>query len=96
MHPTQIRRHVPDTNGYAYFSTSGFSPKLEPVTEEVVRWMRFQNRGPAIPAVVAKMSQVLEDVRIKVAGVLNAEADEIMLAENGTVGMNVVASGIDW
>jgi L-cysteine/cystine lyase len=96
MRIQDIRRLTPCVEDYAYFQTSGFSPKPEPVIDEVIRWMRFQNQGPALPGVGDKMRELRDQTRSCVAGSLNAEPDEIMLNENRTIGINVVASGIDW
>lgn len=96
MNLSDIRRLTPVTNDYAYFQTSGFSPKLEPVLDEVDQWMRFQNRGPALPDVYATVIGHFEEARGKVAQALGADADEIVLGENATVGINIVANGIDW
>ena len=96
MNLSDIRRMTPSTDGYAYFQTSGFSPKLEPVVEEVIRLMRFQARGPALPGIHERMLEVFEATRATVARALNADADEVVLAENATVGINIVANGIDW
>jgi selenocysteine lyase/cysteine desulfurase len=87
---------TPATDGYAYFQTSGFSPKLRAVTDEVVRLMEFQARGPALPGVHDRMLQAFEATRASVARTLNATPDEIVLGENATVGINIVANGIDW
>lgn len=96
MNVADIRRLTPATENYAYFQTSGFSPKPEPVIEEVVRLTRFYSQGPAIPGVYTKMLDILEATRAKVAQSLNATADEIVLSENTTIGINIVANGIDW
>ncbi|MCE7982182.1 MAG: aminotransferase class V-fold PLP-dependent enzyme [Caldilinea sp. CFX5] len=96
MQIADIRRLTPATENYAYFQTSGFSPKPEPVIEEVVRLTRFCSQGPALPGVYSKMQEVLEATRAKVAQSLNAAADEIVLSENATIGINIVANGIDW
>ncbi len=96
MNVTDIRRLTLATENYAYFQTSGFSPKPEPVIEEVVRLTRFCSQGPAIPAIYTKMQEVLEATRAKVAQSLNATADEIVLSENATIGINIIANGIDW
>ena len=96
MNVSDIRRMTPATDGYAYFQTSGFSPKLEPVVDEVVRLTRFHSHGPALPGVHERMLEVFEATRTKVANTLHASADEIVLAENATVGINIVANGIDW
>ena len=96
MNVTDIRRLTPATENYAYFQTSGFSPKPEPVIDEVVRLTRFYSQGPALPGVYSKLQEVLETTRAKVAQSLNATADEIVLGENATIGINIVANGIAW
>jgi selenocysteine lyase/cysteine desulfurase len=96
MNVTDIRRLTPATENYAYFQTSGFSPKPEPVIDEVVRLTRFYSQGPALPGVYNKLQEVLEATRAKVAQSLNATADEIVLGENATIGINIVANGIAW
>lgn len=96
MNVADIRRLTPATENYAYFQTSGFSPKPDPVIEEVVRLTRFYSQGPALPGIYTKMLDILESTRAKVAQSLNATADEIILSENTTIGINIVANGIDW
>ena len=91
-----IHAMLPDMDGFAYFQTSGFSPKLLPVVDEVIHWFRFQSRGPALPTVSEKSQEVFEEARKKVANSVNAEPGEIVLGENTTVGINIVANGIDW
>jgi selenocysteine lyase/cysteine desulfurase len=93
---SDIRRLTPATENYAYFQTSGFSPKPEPVIDEVIRWHRFVSQGPALPEVYSRMNAILETTRTKVAQSLNVHADEIMLSANATVGINIIAHGIDW
>lgn len=50
-----VRRLTPITQEYAYFQTSGFSPKMEPVIEETARWARFHNAGAVAPGVHDKV-----------------------------------------
>jgi L-cysteine/cystine lyase len=96
MQLADVRRLTPATQNYVYFQTSGFSPSMDPVIEEVIHWMRFQNQGPAVGAIYQKIQEMFEQVRGRVARTLGADTDEIMLSENATVGINVVANGIDW
>ena len=96
MNLSDIRRLTPATENHAYFQTSGFSPKPTPVLEEVVRWLHFQNQGPALSWVVGEILEMFEDTRMKVAQTINADAEEIVLGENATIGINIVANGIDW
>lgn len=91
-----VRRLTPITQEYAYFQTSGFSPKMEPVIEETARWARFHNAGAVAPGVHDKVLNAFEETREKVARSINADTDEIVLGENTTIGINIVANGIDW
>lgn len=96
MNISDIRRLTPATENYAYFQTSGFSPKPEPVIDEVVRLIRYVSQGPAVPEIAEKMNTIFEAARTKVAQSLNAQADEIVLGENATIGINIIANGINW
>ncbi|MFN8488490.1 MAG: aminotransferase class V-fold PLP-dependent enzyme [Caldilineaceae bacterium] len=96
MNISDIRRLTPATENYAYFQTSGFSPKPEPVIDEVVRLLRYVSQGPAVPEIAEKMNTIFEATRAKVAQSLNAHADEIVLGENATIGINIIANGINW
>ena len=91
-----LRAWIPVCREYAYFQTGTYGPKPEPVIAEVERWLRFQNRGPALPEVNAAVHEMFEQVRAKVAAALGAEPGEIALTENTTVGLDIVANGIDW
>ncbi|MCY3773213.1 MAG: aminotransferase class V-fold PLP-dependent enzyme [Gemmatimonadetes bacterium] len=91
-----VRAMLPDMDGYAYFQTSGFSPKLNPVVDEVVHWLKFQSRGPALPFVAQRIEELKQDIRGRVARTINATPEEIVMTENTTIGINIVANGIDW
>lgn len=93
---TPIRDAIPGVDEVAYFQTSGLSLKLQPVLNTVNEWMRFQANGPARPEVGEAVRSEVEAARGTVARALGAAADEIALVENATVGINVVANGIDW
>ena len=96
MQLSDIRSLTPITQEYAYFQSSGFSPKMEPVIEETNRWAQFHNAGGAAPGINEKMLAGFEATRDKVAQSMNADSDEIVLGENTTIGINIVANGINW
>ena len=96
MQLSDIRRLTPITQEYAYFQSSGFSPKMEPVIEETNRWARYHNAGGAAPGIHEKLLDGFEATRDKVARSMNAGSGEIVLGENTTIGINVVANGINW
>lgn len=91
-----IRGLLPGIDEVVYFQTSGCSPKPQPVVDEVVRWLRFQASGPARPDVADRLAHVWEATRAQVARAIGAAPEEVALTENATVGINVVAHGIDW
>ncbi len=93
---SEVQSMLPDLDGFAYFQTSGFSPKLTPIIDEVIRSLRIQSRGPALPFVARKLQQQMQETRGKVADTINATPEEIVLTENTTIGINIVANGIDW
>ncbi len=93
---SEVQSMLPDLDGFAYFQTSGFSPKLTPIIDEVIRSLRIQSRGPALPFVARKLQQQMQETRSKVADTINATPVEIVLTENTTIGINIVANGIDW
>ncbi|MBV7337380.1 aminotransferase class V-fold PLP-dependent enzyme [Chloroflexi bacterium TSY] len=96
MNISDVRQLTPITQEYAYFQTSGFSPKMDPVIDETVKWTRFHNAGPAAPGIHDKVLDLFEEARGKVAKAINATPVEIVLGENTTIGINIVANGIDW
>ncbi|MEM7031204.1 MAG: aminotransferase class V-fold PLP-dependent enzyme [Chloroflexota bacterium] len=96
MKLSDIRRLTPVCESHAYFQTSGFSPKTTAVLEETIRWMHLQNQGPALPWISSQVLEMFEDTREKVGQSINADAEEIVLGENVTIGINIVANGIDW
>jgi L-cysteine/cystine lyase len=91
-----IRALLPGIDDYAYFQTSGFSPKPQPVIDEVIHWLRFQAHGPALPHIHTPLADAVEQTRARLAGAIGADSAEVMLAENATIGINIVANGIDW
>ena len=92
----ELRAMIAGIDDVAYFQTSGFSPKPAPVLDEAIHWMRFQARGPALPAIADACVELVEQTRADVAALINATPDEVMLNENATVGINIVANGIAW
>jgi selenocysteine lyase/cysteine desulfurase len=92
----ELRRLVPAAEAAVYLDVAGHSLKFEPVVEESVRWLRFQSEGPGAPPIAESTVEMVEHVRAQVARAINADPDEVMLAENTTIGINIVANGIDW
>ena len=96
MDIASFRRTIPVLGEYAYFQTSGIAPSPEPVLDEAALWLRIQNQGPALAEVGERIRTMREDVRKRVASVVGATSDEIAFTANATVGINIVACGVDW
>ena len=96
MDIASFRRTIPVLAEYAYFQTSGIAPSPEPVLDEAARWLRIQNEGPALAEVGKWIRAMRERVRQQVASLVGATPDEIVFTANATVGINIVACGIDW
>ncbi len=92
----ELRQLIPACREYAYFQTGTHSPKPTPVLDAVVRWLHYQNQGPALPWVMERMYQLLEEARAKIAKALGAEPEEIALLENTTEGIDCVANSLDF
>ena len=83
MQLSDICRLTPITQEYAYFQSSGFSPKMAPVIEETNRWAPFQNSGAAAAGIHEKMLAGFEATRDKAAQSMNVAGDEILLDVRG-------------
>ena len=92
----ELRALVPAADEVLYFDIGGHSLKFAPVVEATVGWLRFSAAGPGRPDIGEATAAMIEGVRERVARALGADADEIMLGENTTIGINQVANGLEW
>src|SRR5262245_19799898 len=52
--------------------------------------------GPDAPKTSEYVMSLLNEVRSRVAHLINCERDEVVLVQSTTEGLNMVANGIDW
>jgi cysteine desulfurase / selenocysteine lyase len=52
--------------------------------------------GPDSPSTFDYITSLLDELRTRVAHLINCEHDEVVLVQSTTEGLNIVANGIDW
>lgn len=97
MDVNTIRSDSPVTRRYAYFDTAAASAPPAPVIDAVTAYLaRTRDDGPYLPAFRKETYRAVEEVRSKVASLINAQADEIAFTKNATEAICIVAQGIAW
>jgi cysteine desulfurase/selenocysteine lyase len=52
--------------------------------------------GPDSPSTFDYIKSLLDELRMRVAHLINCEHDEVVLVQSTTEGLNIVANGLDW
>jgi L-cysteine/cystine lyase len=92
-----IRKQVPATQQMVYLNTGWSGPSPVSVVEAITRFVEEEAyQGPTTPAVQEKARAVKLQAREAVAGLINATADEVILTQNTTHGLNIVLAGLPW
>jgi len=81
-----------------YLDNAASSLTPNPVIEKMLEFYHEyrSNIGRAIHSVSQKADDEFEGARVKIAELINAEPEEIIITKNTTEGINTVASGSDW
>jgi isopenicillin-N epimerase len=97
----RIRDQFYFPRGQAYFNTGTLGATPRPVLERVIEDMRtlaatvpFWDYSPRTPDWISGYSPQIP-LREKLGKLVNAEADELALVQNATLGMNFLAHGLD-
>lgn len=89
----RFRRDLLLKPGLIYFNTGSVGCTPRAVIEAISGWMAELEIDP-VHMVWGALGNQTEDVRAKAAKFLGAQTDELVLTENTTTGMNLVAEGI--
>ncbi len=92
----ELRDLIPALKQSSYFQVGGIAPSPQPVIDTMLRWLNYQNQGPADPGISAEISALEPRLVDKLAAFIRADPAEIMLNTNCTIGINVVAWGFNW
>jgi len=91
----QIRADTPAIEGQSFLYSAGSSLMPTVVVEAMVDYLRLEERVGGYAAADREQER-LEAVYDSLAGLLNAERDEIALVENATVGWQMAFYAFDW
>jgi L-cysteine/cystine lyase len=92
-----LRNSISLTQEQIYMNTGWIGPSPQPVIDIVRDALELEARsGPASLEGLALSRHASEEARIAVAGLLNAEPDEILLTHGTTEGVHVVLHGYPW
>ena len=87
---TSVRKHFILDNNRNFFNNAGLGPSPKMVIDKVYERMLINNRrGEEIYSIRTK-------IRKKMAGLVNADPEEIAFTRNATEGMNMVAKELDF
>jgi len=92
-----FRAELPLTQAMVYMNTGWSGPSPRRVIERIVEQLRYENEvGPASREVLDSHRAITAAAREAAAQLLGATADEIVLTDNTTHGINIVLTGLRW
>ena len=92
-----IRARIPATRTMTYMNTGWAGPTPQPVTDAIKARLEYEaDAGPTAPEVNESGKRIAQQAKEAVAGLLNASAREVLLTQNTTEGLNIVANGLSW
>jgi cysteine desulfurase/selenocysteine lyase len=93
----QIKRDFPVTKKTIYMNNGAIAPTPLSTIKAVTDFMlKCAEAGPDAPQIADYVTSLLEELRTRVANLINCERDEVVLVQSTTEGLNIVANGIDW
>jgi len=91
----RIRQEMPATTAHVYFNTGTFGPTPDCVLQAMEKRLQEEHQQGRLGLWEAT-SALFDDARTRVAQLLNADKDEIVLTGNTGEGMNIISYGINW
>jgi cysteine desulfurase/selenocysteine lyase len=93
----QIRRDFAVTKKTIYMNNGAIAPTPLSTIKAVTDFMlKCAEGGPDAPPTADYVTSLLNELRTRVAHLINCERDEVVLTQSTTDGLNIVANGIGW
>jgi cysteine desulfurase / selenocysteine lyase len=93
----QIKRDFAVTKKTIYMNNGAIAPTPLSTIKAVTDFMlKCAEAGPDAPQTSEYITSLLDELRIRVAHLINCELDEVVLVQSTTEGLNIVANGIGW
>ncbi len=95
--PTQIRRDFAVTRKTIYMNNGAIAPTPLSTIKAMTDFMlKLSEDGPDTLATAEYVTALLNELRTRVAHLINCDRDEVVLTQSTTEGLNMVAGGIGW
>lgn len=93
----QIKRDFVVTKKTIYMNNGAIAPTPLSTIKAVTDFMlKCAETGPDAPQSSDYIASLLDELRTRVAHLINCEQDEVVLVQSTTDGLNIVANGIGW
>lgn len=93
----QIQRDFAVTKKTIYMNNGAIAPTPLSTIKAVTDFMlKCAEGGPDAPQTADYVTSLLNELRTRVAHLINCERDEVVLTQSTTDGLNIVANGIGW
>jgi cysteine desulfurase/selenocysteine lyase len=93
----QIKRDFPLTKKVVYMNNGAIAPTPLSTIKAVTDFMlKCADVGPDAPQISEYTVALLDELRTRIAHLINCERQEVVLVQSTTEGLNMVANGIGW
>jgi cysteine desulfurase/selenocysteine lyase len=93
----QIRQDFPVTRKIIYMNNGAIAPMPLSTIKTMTDFnIRCCEQGPDATETADYITSLLNELRTRVAHLINCEREEVTLTQSTTQGLNIVATGIDW
>jgi cysteine desulfurase/selenocysteine lyase len=93
----QIRRDFAVTRKSIYMNNGAIAPTPLSTIKTMTDFMlKCAEAGPDAPQTFEYIVSLLDELRTRVAHLINCERDEVVLVQSTTEGLNLVANGVSW
>ena len=93
----QIKRDFAVTRKTIYMNNGAIAPTPLSTIKAVTDFMlKCAEAGPDAPQTSEYVTSLLDELRTRVAHLINCDRDEVVLVQSTTEGLNIVANGVGW
>jgi cysteine desulfurase/selenocysteine lyase len=93
----QLRHDFPITKRTIYMNNGAIAPTPLSTIKAITNFMlTCAEVGPDAHATFDSIISLLDELRTRIAYLINCERDEVVLVQSTTEGLNIVAKGLDW
>lgn len=92
-----VRQDFPLTKKIVYMNNGALAPTPVAVIKAVTNYLlKCADEGPESQDVSQYTTSLLNELRMRVAHLINCDRDEVVLTQSTTDGINMVANGLEW